>query len=54
MNTKLLLVAAFLAGVLVSGTPVIAQTAARIFGTVTGNPIALLATSGGVLRVQCE
>lgn len=54
MRVKLLIVAAFLGGMLLSGHPVVAQQVARIYGTVSGNPIALLANSSGVLRVQCE
>lgn len=54
MRTKLFLIAAFVAGMLVSGHPVVAQQVTRIYGTVSGAPIALLATAGGVLRVQCE
>jgi len=54
MKTKLIVVVAFVAGVLVSGHPVVAQSITRIYGTVSGAPIALLANSSGVLRVVCE
>lgn len=51
---KALVVAAFVAGMLLSGHPVVAQQIARIYGTVSGAPIALLANSSGELRVKCE
>lgn len=47
-------VLAFVAGVLLAGNPVVAQSIVRIYGTVSGAPIALLANSSGVLRVACE
>lgn len=54
MKKAVWIAVAFVAGMLVSGHPVVAQQITRIYGTVSGNAIALLADSGGILRVKCE
>lgn len=54
MKTKTLIVVAFVAGMLLAGHPVVAQQVERIYGTVGGLPVALLATPDGILIVKCE
>lgn len=54
MKSKAWIFAAFVAGLVLAGNPVVAQSITRIYGTVSGAPIALLANSSGVLRVVCE
>lgn len=53
-RSSIYLAIGLLLGLLLGGQPVVAQTVTRIFGTLSGSPIALTADSSGRLRVVCE